>query len=122
MNGTTIPIKLDTGAQVNILPESDYNQIQNKPQLRRATKTLKAYNQSQITVKGKCVVTVDHNARKHKMLVFVVPGNKQALLGRQACERLGLVKLACAVAKTDHSKDDNSNYANLLHDYHDVFD
>ncbi len=122
VNGTTIPVKLDTGAQVNILPESDYNRLRNKPQLSKATETLKAYNQSQIIVKGKCVVTVDHNARKHKMLVFVVPGNKQALLGRQACERLGLVKLACAVTKTGHSKDDNDNYANLLHDYRDVFD
>ena len=111
VNGTAIPVKLDTGAQVNILSESDYNRLKNKPQLRRATETLKAYNQSQIIVKGKCVVTVDHNARKHKLLFFVVPGDKQTLLGRQACEKFGLVKVACAVTNPGQNKKDNDIYA-----------
>ena len=122
VNGTAIPVKLDTGAQVNILPESDYNRLKNKPQLRRATETLKAYNQSQIIVKGKCVVNVDHNARKHKLLFFVVPGDKQALLGRQACEKFGLIKVACAVTNPGHNKKDNDIYATLLNVYSDVFE
>ncbi|XP_038069819.1 uncharacterized protein K02A2.6-like [Patiria miniata] len=93
-----------------------------KPLLHPATETLKTYNHSQIIVKGKCVVTVDHAARKHKMLFFVVPGDKQALLGRQACEQLGLVKVACAVTNQEQPKDPNDNYANLLHEYGDIFE
>ncbi|XP_038075576.1 uncharacterized protein K02A2.6-like [Patiria miniata] len=116
MNGTIIPVKLDTGAQVNILPETDFSRLKNKPQLHPATETLKAYNHSQIIVKGKCVVTVDHAARKPKVLFFVVPGDKQA------CEQLGLVKVACAVTNQEQPKDPNDNYANLLHEYGDIFE
>ena len=98
---------------MNTLPESEYNRLKNKPQLHPATETLKAYNHSQILVKGKRIVNVHHEARKHKLMFFVVLGDKQTPLGRQACNRLGLVRVAAVVT--------NDNYEELLTEYSDIF-
>ena len=71
--------------------------------------TLKGSYNSAIAVKGKCVTTVVQGARRTKMSFFAVPGQAQTLLGRAACEKLGLVQLAYAVeSNTQQGKNQGS--------------
>ena len=79
-------LKLDTGAHVNILMEDNYRQLQQKPQIHETKETLKGYyNSGYIPVKGKCVTTVVHGARRTNMAFFVVQA--QSLLDRASCEK-----------------------------------
>ena len=44
IGGCLIPFKLDTGSQVNILPENDFNSIQNRPKIHKKKMVLKTYS------------------------------------------------------------------------------
>ena len=58
--GTMVTFKIDTGAQVNVLPKSQYNKLLKRPKFLKSSTKLKAYNGSSIPVAGKCIVTVTH--------------------------------------------------------------
>ena len=60
INGTQITMKLDTGAQANILPERDYNRMKNKPTLQPSEVKLKGYTGTEIPVLGSCYLEVKH--------------------------------------------------------------
>jgi hypothetical protein len=55
-NGSNVRYKLDTGAQVNVLPRSQYNRLIRKPKLKSTKVKLTAYNGTNIPVVGKCIV------------------------------------------------------------------
>ena len=57
-NVTNVTYKLDTGAQVNILPKSIYEKLNPRPKLKQAGIKLAAYNNSDIPVEGKCISSV----------------------------------------------------------------
>ena len=75
-------------------------------------------------------MTVDHADVKHKLSFFVVPGDTQPLIGRQACERRGLVKVMymqgnqkqCAEVRRGQLQGMNSGYSDLMKEYGDVFE
>ena len=54
-SGTNVSYKLDTGSQVNIIPQKTYHALQKKPKLYTATEKLMAYDGNAIPVIGKCV-------------------------------------------------------------------
>ena len=63
-SGTSVTYMLDTGAQVNVLPEHVYNSLQKKPKLHHTKVKLSAYDRGRITVKGKCVAFLKRKANK----------------------------------------------------------
>ena len=118
INGSIVPVKLDTGAQVNILSEADYRQLRDRPRLHPTNETLKGYCQGHIPVKGKCIVTVKHGQDICKMAFFIVPGKAQPLLGRAACERLKLIKAVFAVEAENTQLDKKTESSpSILKDY-----
>ena len=78
-SGTSVTYMLDTGAQVNVLPEHVYNSLQKKPKLHHTKVKLSAYDGGRITVKGKCVQ------------FFVVPTKSPPIIGLQTCQNLNLI-------------------------------
>lgn len=92
VNGTDISLKLDTGAQVNILPMKDYNKLINKPEVRNKKINLRTYDDKPIPTKGMCRVTLCSKSQKVNALFVLVEGNRQAILGLKTCEQLGLIK------------------------------
>ena len=113
IHGKRINMKLDTGAQVNLLSESEYRKLRNKPKLQRTKHKLKGYGNYDIQIIGKFVAHVEHNG-KHRMTFFVVPGADKPLLGLEACERLGLVKRVADVKK--------DTYEALKEEYKELFE
>ena len=55
-NGTNSCYKINSGAQVNVIPENQIETLQTKPRITKSTTTLSAYNGSNIPVKGKCTL------------------------------------------------------------------
>ena len=51
-NGTDVIYKIDSGAQVNVMPESIYETLKQKSELKPTKVKLTAYNGSQIPVIG----------------------------------------------------------------------
>ena len=117
INEVIIPVKPDTGAQANIMSETDYKKLKNRPKIHTTKERLKGYYQSEIPVKGKCMLAVKHKMIKHNIAFFIVPGSTQPLLGWAACEKLELVKLICQVDNSNVS----SEYETLLTEFSDVF-
>lgn len=94
VNDTDIVMKLDTGAQANVISETVFNKIRPRPKLHATKVKVSGYSGATIPVKGKCMVKVSHKGRGHTLAFIVVPGNVQTILGLSACERLNLVKSA----------------------------
>ena len=112
IHGKRINMKLDTGAQVNLLSESEYRKLRNKPKLQRTKHKLKGYGNYDIQIIGKFMAHVEYNG-KHRMTFFIVPGADKPLLGLEACERLGLVKRVADVKK--------DTYKALKEEYKELF-
>ncbi len=93
INDVVIPVKLDTGAQVNILTEKDYKVLPRKPKLSSTPDKLFGYTGVLIPVTGKCILMVQHNKKKMSLLFYIVPTGTQSILSRAACESLNLVRL-----------------------------
>lgn len=92
INDTLIPCKLDTGAQTNVMSKTDWDNLDIKSQIHPAKTKLKGYYNSDIPVLGKCIVSIVHRGTRYPVQFVVVPGTAPALLGRNACEKLDLVK------------------------------
>jgi len=115
VNNTDVSLKLDTGAEVNILPYSVYKKLKTKPKLQKSSVRLRGYSGKIIPVIGKCKAMMKHKSKKQEMSFIIVPNQtRQGLkfrpvLGLKACESLGLIKLVWNVNLEDNmSKDDLS--------------
>lgn len=92
VNDTSIAMKLDTGAQANVMSEAVFNKIRPRPKLHTTKVQVSGYSGTAIPVKGKCLSKVTHKDRGHSLAFIVVPGNVQTILGLSACERLNLIQ------------------------------
>ncbi|KAL5014575.1 hypothetical protein ScPMuIL_008845 [Solemya velum] len=97
VNGTIIPMKLDTGADVDILGINDFSKLNPKPKLHPSKIKLKAYDGGDILVKGQCIVNVEHKNGTYISLFTISSVNVKPILGRKSCDRMGLVKRVLAV-------------------------
>ena len=124
INGSIVPMKLDTGAQVNILSEADCHQLKEKPRIHPTKETLRGYYQGHIPVKGKCILSVKHRQHTRRMTFFIVPGEAQPLLGKSACEKLQLIKAVWAIEAEKTQSEENTlpeASSNIIDEYQDVF-
>ena len=64
-NRSHVRYKLDTGAQVNVMPKFEYNRLLKKPMLQRKKVTLTAYNGTSIPVVGRCIGRVAHKENRY---------------------------------------------------------
>ena len=62
-NGIKICHKIDSGAQVNAIPENQIENLQTKPRITKSTTTLSLCNESNILVKGQCTLDIQHGGK-----------------------------------------------------------
>jgi hypothetical protein len=130
VNKQIIPMKLDTGAQACTINEHDYRLLRPKPKLSTTTVQLRAYGNKKVDVLGKCILTVQYKDRKSTLQFYVVKGDSQALLSKDACLKLNLVKLVAQIDKQDvnniqiaaNSEKVHKNYREFIKDNHNVFE
>lgn len=112
----TIQFKLDTGAQVNVISESVYNELKPRPKLHDAKVKVTGYAGTDIPVKGKCLARVTYKETVHILLFIVVPKEVQAILGLVACEKLNLVKRVLVIESGLEN-----DYNSMMQEYRDLF-
>ena len=92
LNDTEIELKLDTGAETNVLPMFIYKTLTKKAKLHKTTTKLKAYNGSDIKVVGKCILFCYQDNRKIPIQFIVVDEKRKPILGLATCVNLNLIK------------------------------
>ena len=91
-NGTDINYKIYLGAQVNIMPESIYQTLKQKSELKPTKVKLTTYNKRQILVIGQCEGKINYQD-KNVNLIFIVSSSKSIpILGLDSSVELKLIQ------------------------------
>ncbi len=106
--GATLKVKVDTGAEANLLPVRIYrNMYPDKVDDRGiplpehtiySDKILRGYGGHPLKHFGKCSIRSSYNSRQENTKFFITEEDGPALLGCQSSQALGLVKVCCHVS------------------------
>ena len=90
VNGEIVQFKLDTGSQVDIIPESVCKKLNHK--VEESPVKLRSYSDHTITPIGQTNVEINTGKCRITATFQVVRGQKAPLLGKDTCEKTGLLK------------------------------
>ena len=80
LNGHPVQFKIDTGADVTVIGETDYKEARDGP-LQSSKPTLSGPSQTPLEVLGKFQANLRHNDRETQDDVLVIKGLQQPLVG-----------------------------------------
>ena len=112
-NWTNICYKIDSGAQVNVLPENQIENLQRKPRITKSATTLSAYNGGNIPVKGECTLHIHHRGKNVPLLFIVANTNSPSIIGLKSSKQSNLIKRILSIS--------NSQKQNFFNEYKDCF-
>ena len=92
VNDCAVEFKIDTGADVTVIPRTEYQKKRDGP-LRASDRMLTGAGQQQLHVQGKFTAHLKRNNVELEQEIFVVKGLDKPLLGRPAIEGLKIVSL-----------------------------
>ena len=120
LNNQAIRLKLDTGAEVNVIPYSAFKKIAetSKIDLRKPKARLSAYNGEDIPVKAVCTLQSKHKGTTCNLEFFITSIESEPVLSISACKELGLIKFISAV---DRDENTEAFAARIREEYKDVF-
>ena len=82
VNGKVLPMEVDTGAAVSLIPTTTKQQLFPDIPLTTSTTVLTTYTGERIKVAGKMKVEVRYGGKVHMLQLYVVEGEGPSLLGR----------------------------------------
>ena len=97
LNNSLVFFKIDTGADVTVIPESVYKKLKPTPTLIRSSKTLFGPAHTTLPVLGCFMGVIKRGEESSSQKIFVVNGPLLTLLGRPAIETLKIVQTVNAV-------------------------
>lgn len=119
INDCEIKFKLDTGADVNVLPASFLRKIGILEQdLGPSSVRLRSYSGNNIKVIGRCNLKVMHKNRQFILEFLVADVTSPPILGRDSCSELNVIKLVLSVS----SNSEHTTESKIFRDYFDVFE
>ncbi|XP_065189581.1 uncharacterized protein LOC135820198 [Sycon ciliatum] len=94
INGTTVPFKVDTGADVSVISEEVYNSLSTSPQLQPCRHVLISAANTNLETLGlfSARLVFSTSGSSHTCTVYVAIGLRVCLLGSPDCVALGLIK------------------------------
>lgn len=114
INNVCIKFKLDTGADVNVIPERFLKKIGvSECDLNKTSIKLQGYSGSGILVIGKCYLKVQYKQNFYFLKLIIADVDSVAILCKNSCEELKLIKIILSV---------DCASSGLLHDFKDVFE
>ena len=99
-SGSMINFKIDTGAQIDVLPHREYLKLYKRPKLVKTATKLKAYNGTPISVVGKYFVEVRHKGEVLQIPFIVADTQAAPILGLQTSSRFQLIKRIESVTRS----------------------
>ena len=112
--------KLDTGAQVNVIPWKLVQATKNFPKLQSVDNHLYGYSGKHLDVKGKCKLECQYKESYRELDFYVVDTDAPPVLSLKSCLGMKLIKLILAMEEVTRS-DGGMTKTQLLEDYKDVF-
>ena len=109
----SVSFKLDTGAQVNVLPLTVFQSKFPQVKLQTTNNKLYGYSGKPLDVKGMCTLPCSHKSMDMELLFYVVSTTAPPVLGLRACMELKLIELILSV------KEEKTN---IVKEFADVFD
>ena len=90
LNGSPVQFKIDTGADVSVLPESTFKRLSGIT-LQQASRSLSGPSQQPLQVCGQFTAILSQGATAVEEEIDVVQGLETALVGRSPIEAMGLI-------------------------------
>ena len=90
--GSTIKMKVDSGAETNVIPTKTWYKTVNRPKLKMNRTKLRAFGNTEIPHEGVATVPISIGEAKVEADVFVTTGKTIPILGLKACVALGLLR------------------------------
>ena len=112
-NGTSICYKINSGAQVNIIPENKIETLQAKPRITKSTTTLSADNGSNVLVKRQCTLDIQYCGKNVPFLFIVVDTKSSSIIWLNLSKQSNLIKRILSIS--------NYQKCNFLNEYKDYF-
>ena len=109
----TVKFKLDTGAQVNVLPLKVFQGKFPQVKLLKTDHRLYGYSGKPLQVKGMCRLPCSYKSMDMELLFYVVSTTSSPVLSLRACVDLKLIELIMSVSEEQKS---------LMEEFSDVFD
>ena len=112
---SALKFKLDTGAQVNIIPAKLFKNM-NLPEAKvHSTNTkLTGYGGLNLKVKGTCDIKCSYKDAENVSKFYIVETDSPAVLGLQSCIDLGLIQLVMSVSESTGISDTLEKYNNVF--------
>ena len=96
----------------NVLPKVVYNQLLDRPKLKKTSVKLSAYNGTEIPVSGKCLAKIKHKNTVTHVLFIVADTKSSPILGLKTSSNLNLIK---RIRKIDsHAQDYFDSYGDCF--------
>ncbi|UYV65657.1 hypothetical protein LAZ67_3004985, partial [Cordylochernes scorpioides] len=116
VNGKEICFKLDSGAEVNVLPYTFTRQMKGL-EIFQTNRKLTSYTGHEIKIKGIATLNCKTKNKTESLEFFIADGYYQPILGIEAIEKLSLIKKCDAV----HTEQNNSA-KEILNRYKNIFE
>ena len=108
MNGKRVKAKLDTGAEINVMPLRVFNQIADEETELKTTKVkLNGYSGEDIPVKGTVKLRCKFKEIDLLIIFYIVESNSKTVISLQTCKDLGIIKILNEVMKCGKTKNND---------------
>lgn len=102
INGQNVSFKLDTGAECNVLAERTFRSLGcNTTLMKKSGCKLVTYSGHQMSPVGKVTLTCKYKEIKHEIDFQIIDRDAPAILGRETCEALGMIKRVHEIKSED---------------------
>lgn len=108
-------VKLDTGAQANVMSEATYRETWPSSPMRKSAVRLTSYSGDKIPVIGETDVSCKYKDKTYRIKFIITSTKAENVLGLEACQRMNLIQRIQAMQKLESSEGE------LLTEFNDVF-
>ena len=121
VHGTPVTIMADSGASINILDETEYRRLPNRPNLEPSSVKIYGY-QSKVPLRvlGKFTTALESETKKLSDKLYVVEGSGGSLLSWRTSQGLNLLQTVQQIGDQPSKTEPNAP-ANLIEEYDDLF-
>ena len=90
MNGSKIPMELDTGATLSVMSEETWKETCPTATLQQSSARLSTYSGEPLTVLGKAMVNVEYEGQTENLPLQIIKGSGPSLFGRNWLSKIRL--------------------------------